>query len=315
MERLSFVLPEWTRIGWASSRARQVWEPRLRRVLEAWSLVERLSVREGLRQAALQHVRPEALPELSAWAARNGLVAVPVGTAGASSTYQAAARPPGPGEPFEYRVAIVRPGAAAEFVDAFQAGDDETTGQLLGYPACCRAFFREVWVEQKFVDTTWPMAERTPEAEGGERTIDIKGTPPEANILLRWLGVRAVPHLPHSFSCPKTVEFGRQLLALGEASGFAEEVAWIREMLRWPVEWSALHGIAIIVTPVVKISTRTDATAEKYVVRYHGDLYPEEGARGLVFPFRPPQRRLTETQAYRRAFEAAGSRADGERSA
>lgn len=52
------------------------------------------------------------------------------------------------------------------------------------------------------------------------------------------------------------------------------------------MEWSALHGIAEIRTPIAKAVTRTDATAQKRVVCRRGRGYPAEGARGVVFPFR-----------------------------
>jgi hypothetical protein len=58
--------------------------------------------------------------------------------------------------------------------------------------------------------------------------------------------------------------------------------------MQWPVEWSALHGIAEIKTPIVKLSTRTDATPEKLILRYHGERYPQEGAHGVRFPYAVP---------------------------
>jgi hypothetical protein len=96
----------------------------------------------------------------------------------------------------------------------------------------------------------------------------------------------------------------RRLLALGREIGFSEEMDWLVEILRWPVEWSALHGIAEIKSPVVKIITQTDATARKYVVRHAGDHYPEEGAHGLGFPYRG--RRiplLTQSPSFQRGLE------------
>src|SRR5574341_821341 len=89
-----------------------------------------------------------------------------------------------------------------------------------------------------------------------------------------------------------TVERGRAYAQLGRELGFQEEVDWMLEMLGWPVEWNGLHGIAQVTTPVCRISTRTDATAERLVVQRTGTRYPDEGARGLHFPFkvggRPP---------------------------
>jgi SAM-dependent methyltransferase len=77
-------------------------------------------------------------------------------------------------------------------------------------------------------------------------------------------------------------------LRLSRELGFELECKWLEEILRWPAEWSALHGIAEIRTPVVKIVTLTDATPGKLRVRYQGTptLSPEHAGTGLVFPFR-----------------------------
>src|SRR5207302_1772102 len=173
---------------------------------------------------------------------------------------------------------------------------------MLGYPACCYAFFRQVWVEQGLVDTTWPMAVATASPSNGTTIIEVNG-PPEANILWRWMGARAVPHLPCRPDCRDTLEFGKKLVEVGRETGYGTEMDWLVEILSWPAEWSALHGIAEIKTPVLKVSTRTDATARKYVVRRHGEAYPAAGAQGLTFPYRIPRRPLlTESRAFQRGL-------------
>ena len=268
--RLDFRLPDFTRIVWASERHREVWGARLQRIGNAWGEMERWSVVDGVRPSALQMVAPEGLPGVAAWAARHGIVAVPLARIVSSPDYSSTATPAGPSDPWVYRVAICRPEIAHDWPGA----DDAKVGELLGFPSCCREFFDRVWVKGGLVDTTWPMFESTGSAQG----------PPEANILLRWLNVRLVPHLPCSTSCEASAELGRAMAELGLRHGFAEEVAWIREMLDWPVEWSALHGIAEILYPVAKVSTMTEATAGKLVVRREG-VAPPDAARGTVFPF------------------------------
>jgi hypothetical protein len=86
--------------------------------------------------------------------------------------------------------------------------------------------------------------------------------------------------------------------------GAGEELAWQDEIFAWPVEWSALHGIAEIKTPILKVSASTDATAGKYVVRWHGSRYPKEGANGLGFPFAHRRKRplIATSAAYRRGL-------------
>jgi hypothetical protein len=75
------------------------------------------------------------------------------------------------------------------------------------------------------------------------------------------------------------------LLNVGVQSGFDGEVQWLLQILRWPVEWSALNGIAEIKTPIAKVSAATETTSTKYVVRRVGDGYPAEGATGITFPY------------------------------
>jgi hypothetical protein len=220
-----------------------------------------------------------------------------------TTSYSTTSAPVVPAQPFVFRFAVGAPADVIAFKRAWDEDDQRTIGELLGYPGCCHEFFRTVWVEHAMVDTTWPMAVATAGPRANATTVEIAG-PPTANILWRWMGVRAVPHLPCRADCQPTAELGKRLLAVGRAAGFAEEMDWTEEILSWPVQWSALHGIAEVTTPVLKVSTRTDATARAYVVRRPGDRYPEEGATGLAFPYRTPgHARVTGSRGFRAGQE------------
>ncbi len=78
MTRLPFVLPEWTRVAWASDRAREVWEPRLARITRAWLEIERWAVVDGVKPSALQQVSPGELPDYVAAAVAHGVIAIPL---------------------------------------------------------------------------------------------------------------------------------------------------------------------------------------------------------------------------------------------
>ena len=293
IERLPFVLPDFTRHSWVGERARIVWEPRIQRICDAWADVEWLSVSEGVRQCALVGLSQEGISRVvPQWAERH---------------LSASGLPPAESPAYQGLTFILVGGLpdVNRAREAWAAHDDEQLGQLLGYPGCCRRFFHQVWVEQRCVDTTWAMAANTAAPEGSVVTVD--GTEDQlANILWRWTGVRAVPHLPCRFDCPETLRFGEQLLSVAARAGYVDEAGWAREVLSWPVEWSGLHGIAEIKTPVLKISARTDATAEKYTVRWTGTGYPDEGATGLRFPYRAPARKpMAEGRRFRRALEVS----------
>jgi hypothetical protein len=131
-------------------------------------------------------------------------------------------------------------------------------------------FFREVVSERRSLDHTWAIAERSShEASSDELELTVKGWR-ETNILWRRGGVRAVPHLPCSLDCAESAAFGRRLLDLGRIHGLRRGADAIEQILAWPVEWSALDGIAHITTPITQLVTPTDSTAERRVVRRLG---------------------------------------------
>lgn len=302
-ERLSFVLPEFNRHSWVSELARSVWEPRIARVTRAWLDLEWLSVAAGMRDCGLVWLCTDILPALTPMWEAARLSAIQLRVWDAHFGGNAAGSPSRTSGMI--CVAVGALDKVEQLRQAWTASDHEVVGTLLGYPSCCRAFFRDVWVEQRCFDTTWAMAENT-SLRPANRTVRIElpeDIPPLANILWRWLGVRAVPHLPCRFDCSPSITFGKRLLEVGDKAGYAEEVEWIGEILAWPVEWSALHGIAEVKSPLMKISTRTDATAGKWIVQWVGTRYPEEGAVGLQFPYQPPKKpMLTRSRAYERGL-------------
>ena len=62
--------------------------------------------------------------------------------------------------------------------------------------------------------------------------------------------------------------------------GFDEEMDWLEEIVGWQFEWSALHGIAEVKTPLLRISSETDVTMERLTVRYMGAEYPHNEPSG-----------------------------------
>jgi uncharacterized protein len=294
VERLDFQLHSFTRIAWASDAARDVWAPRLERLRKIGPELEWRSVAAGARPCAVIFApqRPE------------GDACAPWVESGLTS-----ARLDGG------RVLVGRADHLAALQGAMTSGDDGEVGRLLGHPDCCRAFFRKVWVDEGLLDPTWAVAAASisarRETDDAGETLTVEGSP-GANVLWRWLGVRFVPHTPCGFDCPATTALAEQVAAVARASGLEREAEWMTEILSWPVEWSALHGIAEIRTPVLKISTRTDATARRYRVRWLGreGRYPHEGGRGVRFPYVTPEKPLfTASASYQRGLEnsAAGA--------
>jgi hypothetical protein len=243
--------------------------------------MEWLSVAEGVRDAAIVAVAKDELPAALARWSEHGL--------------RSAGLPSRLAYVDTVCLLIARRGKLQHAYEAW-LGRDGTRGawKEFGYPECCRRLFDEVCVKGGNGDSTWAMSLPSKAFEG--TAVDVAhGGSPLANVLWRWLGVRAVPLLPCRFNCEAAIRLGEQMLKVGERAGRCEEVKWITEILSWPVEWSALHGIAETKTPILKMATHTDATASKRVVRWLGSRYPSDGATGICFPYRAPRRRLAVT--------------------
>jgi hypothetical protein len=270
MERLAFHLPEFVRTSWVSEAAREYWEPKIRAINQAWPLVERASVFERLRPGALQSIEPTQLPELQVECFAHNMPMTVVGIEGAHESYGNATTPYQPGRPFLFRVFIgPKP---KTFLTAWQAGDQRAIGKTLGFPECCVQFFERYWQQDGWRDLTYPMLESKHENQVTN------------NVLLRMLGVRAVFHLPCSFTCEESRLMGEEMLAL-MATGYRSEAGWVRELLSMPMEWTSLHGVAIVVTPLFKLVYASDPLPTKATLRLPSDVYPMCGARGNTFPF------------------------------
>lgn len=303
-ERLDFRLPDFTRYAWVSDQARAIWEPRINQVTNMLLELEWRAIAAGVRCCALRTVHPEQISSLTTTLSPFNIEIEPLQKIALSKNYSASLQTPNDGEPFTYWAVLGRKADTEAFKCAYWKNDQNAIGGLLGYPECCTRFFTEVWVNQGCVDTTWQMAHESLNSNLiTSHEIEIPQVS-SSNVLLRWLGVRSVFHLPCRFDCEATQQLADNLADVARNGGFEEELAWLSEMQRWPVEWSALHGIAEIKTPIVKISTRTDATPQKYTVRYLGDRYPEIGVQGLTFPYkRPAKRQVSDSQQYKAGLE------------
>jgi uncharacterized protein len=299
------ALPDFKRVAWIDDRTRAVWEPRLRRIAAAWTEIEWLSVPAGLRACAIVSLAPGLFVQRArAWMAA-GLGALPLSIHGsgavAGEPSRGAAVPP---KIESFRVAVAAPDDLAALTRAVDDCDGAALSRLLGVPSCCSAQRRR-WTEDGTLDPTWSIASGSRLRDRADYCLDVDG-PWQTNILWRWLGICALPHLPCRLDCEDSRGIAERLLELGREAGYEEEMRWLRELLSSPVEWSALHGIAIVSTPILKIVARTDATERKWTVRRHGDAYPAEGATGLCFPYR--QRgapRFTASTAFRTGVEHA----------
>jgi hypothetical protein len=278
-------------VAWVSDTAREIWRPRLAKIETAWSWIEWLAIPAGIRPCALTRLSPDAYVSAAAVWAEENLCSLPLETtnparrAGATTV-----------EPAVMTVVVGALRDIRRFRVAWLAKNYDRVAALLGYPPCCRGSFRKTQSDST-LDPTWAIAAETLKLTPLDRSVEISAST-STNVLWRWMGVRAVPHLPCRFDCRDTARLAEQYRALGVRAGARQEMEWSDDILSWPAEWSALHGIAEIKTPILRVSTRTDATAEKYVVRWKSKTYPPEGAQGVNFPYKASPHHSTVSEAF-----------------
>jgi hypothetical protein len=188
-----------------------------------------------------------------------------------------------------FQIAIGKQSACSRFASAASARDMRAQGRLLGYPRCCVAAYCAAAESDAPFDPVWLAALRTAPALEDGRVAVIPGEP-AIDMLCHALDLWRTFHIPCRFDCPPSLRLAARIRAMGESLGYAEEMCWLDEIFSWPVEWSALHGIAEIRTPVVRVATGTVATASRYAIRFMGNGFPAEGSKGLNFPYRAPRR-------------------------
>ncbi len=238
---------EWMRGPQFAPASRKEWEPIIAAARQTWNELETLSVAEGVRPGALLQLSPDELVQATAESVRQGFTIVPLTFDGR-----------------QYRAVLARTdtdylyGGPQDWVEAWSGCDDERIGELLGFPECCRKHFVQTWARGTS-DTVTTIASSTciDGPEGQREELNVDG-PPEANLLLRHLGVRLVPHLPCSPTCEETVDLARETVAAGIAAGI--DPTPLYRVLDLPVTYNALHGVAVIETPHFRLWAGTDYT-------------------------------------------------------
>jgi|HubBroStandDraft_6_1064221.scaffolds.fasta_scaffold00435_9 hypothetical protein len=299
---LALGMPGFLRFCWTSDKARETWAPRFKRVVSAWAEIEWASPKFGLRNCALATVSAEHFQEVKKRWVYHGLQWLRLDSELGQAPSSNAVVPGMPLELSPLQFALGNAQDSARLNEMRRANNSDGVGELLGYPRCCRASFGQRCVSQGSIDPTWEMALEGLSVSNPEQILIEK--PMVTNVLWRWVGIRAVPHLPCRFDCTHSVSFSHRFLAVGSELGLHDETRWLQEILSWPLEWSALHGIAEIKTPLLKMCTKTDVNITKRIVRCCGDNYPEEGARGVKFPYRTPtQEMLTTSPGFQRGLK------------
>jgi hypothetical protein len=289
LDLLNFRMPPLSRITYASKPIKGKWEPKIRLAEDAYVELEKQTVIHGLRQCKTQLFNREEFIGGQQELAKEGLVFLPIKEVGKFNAFTHFHTTPERGKPSYIYGAIATDLSAANKFAVASAGQTEhqVIGKLLGYPECCTKFFIDNWASG-FIDPVWQQyMNLTPEHTKirTEHRIRARNTlAPETNSLLKYVGVRIMPHIPCSPSCEASLNIAKDWVKLGrdlKINGIDE----MMELLSMPVEWDALNGIGYISTPIFKLEIGTVTCYPKYVVQREGTFYPKEAPAGLKFPW------------------------------
>jgi hypothetical protein len=315
---------EFTRVQYSSPENKQKYSellPRIQKVTGGELDLELTLA--GIRRGFITVCSPDRYEAYKADIQSKGLYAIIIGkTAISGNSSYGAADTYREGDPYMYRVAVCRTKEDQQrWLDRLDLSIDAETidrwmGELLGYPQCCIDNFITNWVTNNSIDPTFDQSKYTTGMEIENRNVSNPEdknetitetwhismpptTPFEASTMLRWVGVRLVPHLPCSWECEHSIQMAKEVYEFRHQSMYKEEIETIYEMLQWPVEWSVMHGIAEIYTPCFRVFTRGDCTIDKYVVQKQSDYFPLNGSRGNRFPFKTKKNKVSESKSFK----------------
>ncbi len=260
----NFESTSFSRIIWFDSDIKKNMKHLLSEISSLVSELEILSVVKGHRACSWQTISEDELIPFTSKMSSFGLVTLPLKRVAKFNGFAHRHEAPVAGMVNNLCVVVSKElSSALLFKQAFEIGDNIKQGGLLGYPLCCCEFFQKAWREG-FYDPIWQMAERSEILEESKNYLKVKAHP-YSNPLLRYIGPRAGFHIPCSFTCQETIRVNSKRMELSyEVNKETAEV--LDSLLRMPMSWDVLNGIAMVKTPMFYIIVQSVPVVENYKV-------------------------------------------------
>jgi len=234
-----FKAPETFRMQWASENDRLEHSHIISNLSILFQTSELSSVQQGRRKSCIVHKDLGELVSNSPFVSElesHGCRYKVLGYTAKSDTYSNETKTPKSMLDTQARLLVYR----------------EIPDMTLGYPVCCQAFFKQIWEDEGHRDTI-------PFQLGFENPI--VNYHPYCNVMLKGLGLRAVPHLPCSMHCKETIKFASTFLV----DYTTEELELLNYYLNLETEFSCYHGYAEVKTKHFKLLFNSVATGSKYL--------------------------------------------------
>ena len=266
MKELNFSLPYFMHYCWTGDIVRRFYESQIFNLKKIRQKIEIESVANGSRQSCLIQITASQQAETIKQNLPHSFEIITLKKRPTNCGYIGLTC----NSPFNITVLIAEKSVAKQFMVAESNRDPRKMGSLLEYPECCTDFFYKTCLENNYRDPTWDIALNSNKLEYIDNVISILAVP-ETNIFLSYLGLEMIDYFPCSFNCELSIRNGKRFIERGMKLGFKKEMETLAEILNFPLEWSSLHGISEIINPLFKISTRTDATKKKYIIKLIGN--------------------------------------------
>lgn len=286
MEQLDFELPDFVRVAWVSDLAKEVWEPRFQKIIKVLDEAKWSAIVEGVLPYAILSMAHEDYVESTNMWLNAGLAALPIGYQDSRNyTYSRTITDPDLIQSSMINVVVGKSQDLLEFQSVYESAESlETVYELLEHPLCCRRRIVET-LEGGWTDPIWSLFLCNAQTSDSKQYLEVDAIT-GINFLWYALRIQTIPHFPCSFNCNESIKLSKTIVDIARNRDYRQAMDWLQEILVWPIKWSALHGIAELKTPVLKVSKNTDATATTYTIKCLGSSYPVEGARGVNFPYK-----------------------------
>lgn len=224
-------------------------------------LAELKTVAEGFRECSTTHIRSEWFFEDLKYLTDMGLVFVPLRKCARVHGFAHKFYDIIPNQPYDIFGVVARNMEVAnKWATAYQNNNHRLMGKLLGYPDCCVNFFNKVFPVE--YDPIFSAAKNTRNVEIKGNMVILKELYAECNMMLRYFGVRGVPHLVCSFTCRESKKLAETFL------DFVDNKKVLIRFLENNVVWDSYKGIAIIKTPYFIGAVNTVPYTKKHVIRW-----------------------------------------------